>query len=273
MSFIEFNDLLASVEGEGETYSVTLPQDWLQGRTAYGGLSAALCYEAAKRAGEDLPPLRSAQFSFVGPAAGRLTMTPTLLRRGKSAAYYGVDQVGEAGFATRAMLCFGAERQSAIDHADLPAPDVPPVDQCGPLWQPTPEEIAAAANMPKSFTQHFEQRYAGGSRPRSDDKDPVMQLWLKHNDDMRGPTPARLIALADALPAASIILFPDRAPFSTMTWAIDMLTDKPQSASGWWLVESRAQVTRQGYSAQAMTMWNDAGEPIMAMRQSVAIFI
>jgi hypothetical protein len=50
-----------------------------QGRTTYGGCSAALCLEAAKRLLRDqrhsagaaeLPPLRSAQVAFVGPAGG-----------------------------------------------------------------------------------------------------------------------------------------------------------------------------------------------------------
>lgn len=272
MAFHTFADLLTTISQEQENYKVTLPDDWLQGRTAYGGLSAALCYETALRAGDDLPPLRSAQFSFIGPAAGELTMTPSLLRRGKSAAYYGVDQMGEKGHATRALLCFGATRASAIDHTDHPAPDVPKAEASEPLWPPQPLEDAAA-NQSKSFTQHFEQRYAGGSHPRSNDKDPHLQVWLRHADDVHESSMARLIALADALPAASVILFPDRAPFSTMTWSIDVLTDAPKSASGWWLVESRAEATTQGYSAQAMTLWNDEGKPILVMRQTVAIFI
>lgn len=272
MAFTEFAALLEAVTEFDGSYKVTLPDDWLQGRTAYGGLSAALCYEAAMRAGDDLPPLRSAQFSFIGPAVGELTMTPTLLRRGKSAAFYGVDQVGEAGHSTRALLTFGAARKSAIDHADLPAPDVPPANECGPMWPPQPDD-PPADQRPKSFAQHFEQLYAGGARPRTDDSDPLLQMWVKHVDDITETTMPRLIALADAIPAASVVLFPDRAPFSTMTWAVDVLSDNPQSASGWWLIESRAEVTKHGYSAQNMTLWNDKGEPALAMRQTVAIFI
>lgn len=274
MSYHEFDELLGMMVQEGETYKTTLPQDWLQGRTAFGGLSAALCFEAAQRAGEELPPLRSAHFAFIGPAAGELTMTPTLLRRGKSAAYYGVDQIGEKGMATRALLCFGAERPSAIDHIDLPAPNVPPAEECGSLWPPmTPEEEAEAAKRPKHFGQHFEQLYAGGSRPRTEDKDPMIQVWVRHKDEETASSMVRLIALADAMPAASFLLFPERAPFSTMTWSIDVLTDDLTCKSGWWLAQSRAEATSQGYSAQAMTMWNDEGRPVLAMRQTVAIFI
>lgn len=70
-----------------------------------------------------------------------------------------------------------------------------------------------------------------------------------------------------------MVLFPsEMRPISTMTWTIDLLTDTPASASGWWLVESIAQTVAAGYSAQDMTIWNDRREPIAAMRQSVAIF-
>ena len=80
MSEQDFASLMSAVEAKAGSFSVTLPDDWLQGRTAFGGLSAALCWEAAQRSGEALPPLRSAQFAFVGPAGGQLRIEPTLLR-------------------------------------------------------------------------------------------------------------------------------------------------------------------------------------------------
>jgi hypothetical protein len=63
-------------------HRITLPADWLQGRTAYGGLSAALCLQATVRSHADLPPLRSAQFCFIGPATGELDIAAAVLRQG-----------------------------------------------------------------------------------------------------------------------------------------------------------------------------------------------
>jgi len=42
----DFASLLSAMERDARSYYVTLPDDWLQGRTAFGGLSAALCWEA-----------------------------------------------------------------------------------------------------------------------------------------------------------------------------------------------------------------------------------
>ena len=40
---IDFTALMASMTAEAETSSVTATEDWLQGRTIYGGLTAAFC--------------------------------------------------------------------------------------------------------------------------------------------------------------------------------------------------------------------------------------
>jgi hypothetical protein len=46
--------------------------------------------EASKREFTDLPPLRSAQFALVGPAAGKIVVRLSMLRRGKSTAFVSV---------------------------------------------------------------------------------------------------------------------------------------------------------------------------------------
>lgn len=255
---------MSSVEADGQAFSVTLPDDWLQGRTAFGGLSAALCWEAAQRSAEALPPLRSAQFAFVGPAGGRLRIEPTLLRRGKSAAFYSVDLFGDDVLAVRGLLTFGASRPSQLDQVDLPAPVVPGWEDCPTFFEP---------NDRRSFLQHFDSRFAAGARPYTAGAKPEMVVWLRHRDDASAPSMASLIALADALPPAAVANFPvGGGPISTMTWSIDVLADSPESLSGWWLVRSTAQTAVNGYSAQDMAVWNDEGKPVLAMRQTVAIF-
>ena len=80
MSLVE---ILAAAETGENTLTARVPDTWMQGRTAYGGLSAALALEAAIRSQPDLPPLRSAQIAFVGPLAGEVTVETRLLRRGR----------------------------------------------------------------------------------------------------------------------------------------------------------------------------------------------
>ena len=79
-----------------------LPPQWLQGRTAYGGITTATALAAAHALTADgLPPLRSAQVSFIGPASGQLRYQVQPLRMGKSVSHVAVDVSGEDGLPRR----------------------------------------------------------------------------------------------------------------------------------------------------------------------------
>jgi acyl-CoA thioesterase len=86
-----FSELLATITRTDSAWDAHIAEDWQQGRTTYGGLTAALCVEAALRSAPGLPPLRSAQFAFVGPASGAVRMTSTVLRQGKSTVFIAAD--------------------------------------------------------------------------------------------------------------------------------------------------------------------------------------
>lgn len=260
-----FSELMAQVTGDGGAWAVTVSDDWLQGRTVYGGLAAALCLEAALREFPDLPPLRSAQFAFIGPATGPLRMTPVTLRKGKSTVFVGVDLTGDAGLATRATLCFGSGRESAFTHAAIEAAQPKAPETCSDFFVNAPPGLR--------FLNHIDGRHADGARPFSGASDPTMLLWLRHRDMALKPSMVSLLALADAPPPAILAMATTPGVISTMTWAIDMLTDGIQTTDGWWLVRTTAEAASDGYTSQAMTVWNAAGQPVMASRQNVAVFM
>ena len=52
-----------------------------------------------------------------------------------------------------------------------------------------------------------------------------------------------------------------------------MLTDRIETEDGWWLLRTTAETVANGYSSQAMTIWNARGEPILAARQNIAVFV
>jgi acyl-CoA thioesterase len=269
-----FSQLIASISpaaGEpdnaaagADSFQIAVTDDWLQGRTLYGGLSAALCVEAATRAYEGLPPLQSAQFAFVGPASGQLRLTPSILRKGKSTVFVSVDLVGDAGIATRATLCFGAPRASRLSYQHLPMPQVPPPESC---------KAFRPRDQGPSFARHFDFLHAGGALPLSGADKPELLIWLRHVDRSLPNAAVPLIALADAPPPAAFSMFPEFAPISTMTWTIDMLSDLSGPDDGWRLLLTTGESIANGYSSQAMTVWDSTGKPLIAARQSVALFL
>ena len=259
----DFSQMIRELRVDGGDYTITLPDDWLQGRTAYGGLSAALCLAAAQLTLPDAPALRSAQFAFVGPATGALRIAPRVLRRGKSTVFAGVDLAGDAGLAVRSTLCFAASRPSQDTYNRHSPPTTAPLEHC-PSFYSWP-------NRP-NFMNHFEGRLAGGSAPLSSSASPEMLVWLRHRDSSAHDDLVSLMALADALPPAAFGSFEQVVPISTMTWAVDLLTAEVRNASGWWLVQSSAETIREGYSAQNTTVWSADGEAVISARQTVAIF-
>ena len=64
MSDFPFAAIMAGIKADGPALTAPLPENWMQGRTTYGGLTAALLLEAARRGHADLPPLRSAMINF-----------------------------------------------------------------------------------------------------------------------------------------------------------------------------------------------------------------
>lgn len=258
---MSFGDFIRSMTEDGGLYHSHIPENWMQGRTAYGGLSAAIALTAAHRATEDAPPLRSAQIAFIGPLSGPVTARAEILRRGKSSAYVGVDVSDANGLGLRATFVFMKARPSHIDFCDLPPPEtVDPVASV-PAFKRTPGP---------HFTGQFEYLHA---RPQNTTAEPSDLLrWTRLADRGEAPSEAELMVIGDALPPASMGLMTEKGPVSSMNWTLNVLTNELTTRNGWWLLRSRADQAQQGCSSQSMTIWNADGLPVASAIQSVALF-
>ena len=258
----EFSTLLATMIRQGDTWHSNPTEDWRQGRTLFGGLSAALCLEACARLVPDLPPLRSAQIAFVGPSAGEATLVPTLLRQGKSVTFMACDLIADGAVATRSLFCFGGARPSGYSAEAARAPTVPPPGDCEPLF----------AGRGPTFTQHLDQRFAGGHRPVTGADKGDLMVWVKHLDPAAPASLASVVALGDALPPSTLARFTAPAAISTMTWHLDMIDPTRFHPDRYVLLRSTDDAVGHGYAGQAMGMWDEDGAPILIARQNVAVF-
>lgn len=252
-------DILATATPIEGGFRTTIPASWLQGRTAYGGLSSALALHAAQACEPDLPPLRSALVAFIGPLAGEVRVTATKLRRGRNAAFIQADIVSDAGLGYRATFVFMSDQESRIQlEGGLVTTLRPPLPDT--KLYTGPEEF---------FTGNFnffdlkdeargEAEWLRWARLRAHDGlDPMVQV----------------MALADALPPAAFkLLGKTPAPISSLTWIVNLLTPSPATTNGWWLLSAKSDHASNGCSSQIMTMWNADGVPIAQGAQSVAIF-
>lgn len=257
-----FSDVLDQLTREKAIYRAKPSEEWRQGRTLFGGLSAALAVSAAQRAIPDLAPLRSAHFAFTGPATGDLELAPRLLRAGKSTAFVEVHGRSDSETALSAMLVFGSARRSSHHYRSLPMPEVPP-----------PESLPVFFDRPFAprFSRQFDAHFAGGAQPVSGADTPEFLLWVRHRDQAAPDEAASIIALGDVPPPGAMAMFVTPAPISTITWSVDVLADNFTGA-GWHLIHAAAESVGEGYSSQRMTLWHASGTPVLAARQMVAVF-
>jgi acyl-CoA thioesterase len=252
-------DALSALTPCGDLHIIEAPEAWTQGRTLYGGMTAALCFEAAKRQLQVEAPLRSAQFTFVGPASGELTFRADLLRAGRSSTVATVDCASGSGLAARGAFVFGADRSSLVENSIFPPSPLPVAEDCPVFIGPT-----------GGFHDNFELRLAAGSPLFSGDR-PSFTVWVRFLDPPGVDATTALLAIADALPPAAMARFETFAPISTATWTMDV-ANVPSSLNGWHLLHSESDHSANGYSMQTMALWRDSGTLLATGRQAVAIF-
>lgn len=253
-------DTLSNIRPIDGGFATAIPEDWMQGRTSYGGFSAALALEAARNLAPDLPPLRSAQVSFVGPLAGEVEVQARMLRRGRNASWISAEITSESGVGLTATFVFMGPVDSKLHLHDVPPPaNLVPVE--------------AARSLPEGrgpgFAGHFNRRFA---LPRTDEPEPQIGWWMQLKDRAGLDPMVELMLCADALPPGVLHMMDRNAPISSMTWLVNLLTPLPQTSDGWWLLRSAGNYAERGCSSQDMAIWNADGTAVAVGMQSIALF-
>lgn len=238
--------------------------DWMQGRTAFGGLSSALALDTAMLNHPGDAPLRSAQVSFVGPVASQCSVSTRLLRESKSSRFVSADLSSEAGYGTNALFTFMKPRTSHVDHDLIVPPEIRAPDLLGCV----PDHPARPA-----FTRKFEVRPVNGRGFGHGRDVGEITTWVRWVDEPACDAHMALLALADALPPAAMPLFHQFGPVSSSTWIQHFLTDHPQTDDGWWLLHCRTQHVKRGFSSQEMFIWNSDRQLVSVGGQGVALYV
>lgn len=259
---MQLSELLDSITVANSAATITIPATWMQGRTTYGGLSAALAHHVAKQSFADIPVLRSAQIAFVGPIAGACHIAVELLRRGKNTAFVNARITYDGGLGMVCNFIFMNPRESSIEYhgLEVDAANMPPI--------PAPEDIRNGP--PEFFTYNFDYP---DKRINLDGKSTKLEGWHRLRDDGEHDIMTELLCIGDGLPPAAMGLMTKAGPVSSMNWQVNMLTDTPETRDGWWLLTSETHHAQNGASSQYMTVRNADLQPVMTGMQSVALFV
>lgn len=260
---MNFSQAMHGVIRHGDSWRAEVGADWLQGRSAFGGLQAAL----GLRAMRDLVPaelaLRSLQVTFLAPVpAGQVDIRAACLRKGNTTMHV------EAGlYAGDQLLCrllgvFGSARPSVLDFQ----PEQPVVVALAAREVPY-----IPAKMP-AFFQHFRMRWLRGDLPFSGgtQREAVVQVSLR--DD--GPLDAtHVVALADFIPPLALGMFTQPTSGSSLTWMLELLRDGYDDLGlDDWRIDATVLAAHDGYTNQSVMLWGPHGEPVALSRQSMVVF-
>jgi acyl-CoA thioesterase len=260
---VTLSQLLATAQPDTDSLSLDVPADWMQGRSAFGGLQVALALRAMRALVPDAV-LRTLQATFIAPVAGKVFVQARILRTGKNATHVEA-RVGDADN-TQALVVgvFGNARSSAVVHA--PVPRAIEVDDASVFELPF-----GAPGMP-AFMRHFNVRWLVGHPPFSADPGTKQVLELAI-DDEGSASEAHVIAIADFIPPIAFSWLRSPVAGSTLTWMLELLTDRVDHLplSGW-RIEAELVAARDGYTSQSVTLFAASGEPIALGHQSMLVF-
>ncbi|WP_460420683.1 acyl-CoA thioesterase [Pseudomonas sp. ZL2] len=265
---MNFSQLLTAVRQHPQ--AVTIDSSWAQGRACFGGLMAALLYEAMLAKTSPGRPVRSLAITFVGPAEPEVPISfeVELLREGKAVSSLLGRALQNGQVVTLMQGSFGSGRDSMIDVPALPAVEMKPLEQSS-------TELPCIKGVTPEFMRHVSLRWAIGGIPFSNNKSRDMGGWVRFRDSEREEpvSEAHLLALVDAWPPTLLSHLNKPASGSTLTWTIEFIQPVPSLTTlDWCRYHVETEHARDGYGHAAAALWSDKGELLALSRQTVTVF-
>lgn len=254
-------NLLSPITGKPGPARLENAQDWMQGRTLYGGASALVAYTMATRAFPDLPPLRAAQVGFVAPVGEEIELTAAIVRQGRNVTQVRSEILSDGKVALTAFWLFANGREpNAVRPAD-PMRD----------WPGAPEDNAQAmkGQGPSFIQNNFEVRFG---QSKDDDHGATVRRWARLTEDHTLDPVSKLVLMGDVMPPGAMRIMQRMGPISSINWSFNVLDTDTQSPGGWYLAENASQHADLGYSSERLRMWDANGKQVIEGLQCVAVF-
>ncbi len=265
------DDLLATVtshiQSPQQQPTLSIPTSWTQGRTIFGGISAAMVYRAMQATLEDARPLRSFNCNFVGPleAEKAFEIHVEVLRTGRNASQLLARAVQDDKVAVLAQACFAVDRESKIS-----------IPNGLTHSMPLPAKAKFIPQIPKitpKFLRHFDLALEEGKMPFTGSKISHTHGWMRFTQPPAAITDAHLIAMIDAWPPTVLQLLRWPAPASTMNWNIEFLhPHQPAAATDWFGYQVETRQAADGYAHTEANIWHPDGSLVALSRQTVGVF-
>ncbi|MCJ8169035.1 thioesterase family protein [Atopomonas sediminilitoris] len=239
---------------------------WQQGRATFGGLVAALGFQALRVRVDASKAARAAQIAFVGPVApGKVELRPLILREGKSVVQAQCHVCQNDAVMAVVLVSFGSARESQLQVPAEPMPALKPF-AAAPL-------MPYIENVVPRFVQHFDLAWAVGGMPFSNNASLQMGGWVRFKQAPARLDEAHVLSMVDAWPPSVLPMLKAPAAASSLTWAIEFVQPLGEVAGdapcAYVATTERA---TEGYANASARLWSADGRLLALSRQCVTVF-
>jgi acyl-CoA thioesterase len=276
MTRTPLSSLLAERRRTGDgTLGFQVPEDWLQGRTSFGGLVSVLAVQAMRDVAAAAWPqdvgLRALQTNFIAPVeGGPVEVAVQVLREGRNVRQVQARLMQRGEVCALAVGVFGSARESSLAAF---APERPAPARA-------PEDIAPMPFVPgrrPHFTAHFDMRWSGGAPPFSraeGSRDASIHLRLVDADDAKALSPELMtVMMADVSPTPVLSQFDRPTPASSVSWSLELRSlPEGEPLDGWWRADNLAIAAAGGYVNQQSMLWSPSGSLAGLAYQVVTVY-
>ena len=264
MQDINLGDILAGLENS-DSNSTRFSENWSQGRSAFGGLSAAFAVTAMRKKLAQSQTIRSLMVSFIAPVTpGEVNVEANVLRQGRNVTQCSANVISGGQIALQAMAAFGNPRE-AFKPATAGNKKLPNRDS----------GISFSDNAKRlpPFLQYFDGCWTDGGIPFSGNYKPFLNMWVRHKQDVSSFPVEKLVAIADIPPPVLLSHFEKPpVPASSLSWSLEFIEAPEELTSEWFYLEFEVEAAADGYTQQSGRIYDELGRLVALTRQSMVYF-
>lgn len=259
---MNLEEILSSISEERETL---IPETWAQGRTTFGGLTAAILCEATVKGTDPIRKLRNFEIGFARPleALKPFEIQIETLANGKTVTIKSarIIQEGKVRATARADYALPLESRVLIDTFSTPQ------------LKEKRSSIRLQGDHLPVFFQHFDNHIATEGIPFHGHDVPEIGGWMGFKESPRKMTDSHLICVIDSWPPTASSYYKGFKPLSTLSWSIHFADPghevSPTEHLGY---QSKVNFAKNGLSSSQAKIWEPGGKLLAISIQTNIIY-
>ncbi|TQF67471.1 acyl-CoA thioesterase [Pseudoalteromonas luteoviolacea] len=267
---MDFDSLISSKQLHENHCQLTVPDTWSQGRTVFGGLSAALMMQHMYlHINDSARNMLSFSCNFVAPLLAHtpFSISTKILRSGKNVTQVETIITQNESVCLISLGCFGVHRQSKVNVSSIDKPvklDKNISDK---------QTLRYVEGLFPAFIQNIDLNLQHGAMPFSGSNCTEIHGWMRFKQSSEMTlNELHVLALADAWPPTLLQLCDSPSPASTVSWYIEFVQPLSLDDSEWLGYQVLTHQANGGYGTEDAKIFSQSGELLALSRQTVAVF-